>query len=151
MLWDADEKVLSVETEIALLQARQEDLENLIREREAKLRRAVVELSVERGRLLDEPEFDPAVIVDVDKQIQHLERRIADVHEEQQLQFDQIQEELQEKQERLVLLHKAQVESEVRMIKLLKDVKPDPCPQNLNKLYESINITLGLFGSRLPA
>jgi serine/threonine protein kinase len=144
-LSDVEEVVMSLETEIVLLKARQEDIETLTREREARLRNAVVDLSVERGRLLDEQSVDQRVIAALDYQILQLEQRIAGVIDEERAEIERIQEDLQQKRDRNVTHQAEQASAEVRLIKLLRRVKPVPCPPNLQKVYDSINGSLELF------
>lgn len=144
-LSDVEEVVMSLETEIVFLKARQEDIETLTREREARLRNAVVDLSVERGRLLDEQSVDQRVIAALDYQILQLEQRIAGVIEEERAEIERIQEDLRQKSGRVVAHQVEQASAEVRLIKLLRSVKPVPCPPNLQKVYDSINGSLELF------
>ncbi len=150
-LQDLDEQVMALETEIALLTSKQEDLDNLSRERESRLRYAVVDLSVERGRLLDEPGSDDTVLADLDYQIQMLETRIADVFKDREAQLDRVQQERDALEQRLVAAKEHQGDAETRLLRTLHEVRPEQCPDDLGQQYRSLDAALAKFQLTLSA
>jgi len=150
-LQDLDEQVMALETEIALLIAKQEDLDNLTRERESRLRYAVVDLSVERGRMLDEPNSDDTVLADLDYQIQVLETRIADVFKDREAQLERVQQEREALEQRLVAAKEHQGDAETRLLRTLHEVRPAQCPAELDQQYRSLDAALNKFHLTLSA
>jgi serine/threonine protein kinase len=90
---DLEEQAIAVESELALLAARVEEIEAAGRERESQLRYAIIDLGMERGRLEDPEEQrtpDAAVLADLVYQIGELEVRLLDVARRRETQLDDV-------------------------------------------------------------
>jgi chromosome segregation ATPase len=133
-----EERSISVQMEIALLESRIDDLERETREREAFLRYALVDLSVERGRLVDEQGGASPVLRDLDFQISALERRIGEVWASQQRQQETYEGELAQRQQALQELTNQQTELEMRLLELVRDARPEWPPAELERMYRTL-------------
>ncbi|MFH2007566.1 MAG: serine/threonine-protein kinase [bacterium] len=133
----AEERTMSVETEIALAESRLSDLDKVVREAEARLRSAVVDLSVERGRLQDEGAHDN-VYADLDFQINVLEQRLAHLYRKTDDKKHDLVQALRGRQERLQLDRQKQTAIEVRLINRILSVRPFPCPLDIQSTYETL-------------
>lgn len=78
-VFSQERALVDAETELAIGQNEAEEMEVGYREREALLRHAITDLSVDRARLLEDPSTDQSLVPDLTFQIEQLETRLAEV------------------------------------------------------------------------
>ena len=130
-LSEAEEQVLAAETEQALLASRAEELAIAGREREARLRNAVVDLSMERSRICGDSEPDNNAIRDIDRQISQLETRLAGVIRDRESEREKVGVETAENRSLLFEFYQRQRELEKKLLRLLRESKPDEAPSEV--------------------
>ena len=140
-LGDLEERTTSLGTEIALAESRLRELDAMIREAETRLRGAMVDLSMERGRLLDENAL-PQLIADLDFQLSSLDQRLAEVYKERDARQDALANALKLRHERLAVFRQKQSNVEVTLVNLLRRLKPDPCPTDFEQSYTKLETLL---------
>jgi hypothetical protein len=140
----AEDLVLSLETEVALLQDRHDELDRTCREKESALRYAVVDLSIARGRLLENPQTAPSTLEDLDYQIGQLERRINDIYREKVGKLNHLDDQQAECLRRLGELQHRLADEEVSLLRLVRSLRPSCRSPQAEKLYESIDSHLQL-------
>ena len=136
-LSDIEERVVSLETGLALAASRLAELNNMVREAEARLRYAVVDLSMERGRLQDEG-ADQNVYADLDFQIRTLEQRLAGLYAKKDEKKAALLGALRARQERLELLRQDQSHLEVRLINGVLKTRPAQAPADILDAYAGL-------------
>ncbi|MDY0003276.1 MAG: protein kinase [Polyangia bacterium] len=137
-LAELEDRTMGLETEMALAQSRIIELESVTREAESRLRHAVMDLSIERGRLMDEGEVGPQVIQDLDTQIRALEGRLAEVHRDQVETLAALEKAISARQIHVEHYQKEQTEAEARLLNVLHRVRPQPCPLDIAVAYDRI-------------
>jgi len=134
-LADLEERTLSLDTEIALARSRTSELEKMTREAESRLRYAVMDLSMERGRLVDEGQVSSGVIQDLDFQIQSLESRLSEVYSERSQKMIKLEQSIRAREEHLVHYREQQVNAEARLVNTLHRSRPAVCPPDVQQGY----------------
>jgi hypothetical protein len=137
-LANLEERTTSLETEIALARSRIDELEAITHEAESRLRFAVMDLSMERGRLIDEHDVAPHIIHDLDFQIRALEGRLAEVHRERAQKLAALEEAIGARQQHVEHYRKVQTNAEANLLNLLHRVRPNPCPDDLDQAYRRL-------------
>jgi len=127
------EQMVTVETELAVERANLDEPNTAEQEVEVRLRKAIMDLSMERDQREDE---GPDDLEDLDYQIRVLETNLNEVYR-QTLQRQANQEEtVREKQLR---------DAEAQLIKEVFAARPAPCPQDLAQVYGDLANTLRAF------
>jgi tRNA A-37 threonylcarbamoyl transferase component Bud32 len=139
-----EERAVVMETEITLASARIQDLDALVAETESSLRYAIMDLSAERGRLVDSGQAAAALLADLDFQLRSLETRLAEVYREKGRKLSELQNALELRRERLGMYRQEQSDYEVRLLHgVFQAPPPRPSP--------SLQIKLGELGRLLEA
>lgn len=136
-LSDVEERVFTLETERALAESRLGELDTMVRNAAARLRFAVVDLSMERGRLLDEG-ANPNVYADVDFQIRSLEQRLAGLYKNNDDKKADFLVALRSRQEHLEHLRQDQTRLEVRLINSVLKARPPKAPADILDGYATL-------------
>ncbi len=138
----AEDLVLSLETEMALLEDRHQEADRDHREQESALRYAVVDLSIERGRLLEDSNCPAGTLHDLDFQIGQLEARINDAHQDSQRQRVLVQEQVADGLHRLENLQHRLTDEEVELVRLIRTLRPSTQSAKAHQLYDSVDSNL---------
>jgi len=133
---------IDLETELAVYRSRLEEQEMRLRERIARLRYAVADLSVERGRSIDTGAPDPATVLDIDYQIGELEKRLGEVSRKEEGDQARMVSQLREVQTRLDVHRQAQSDADRKLISLLYQARPDPCPPQFVREYDALDLLM---------
>jgi len=136
-LSDVEERVFSLDTERALAESRLGELDTMVRVAASRLRYAVVDLSMERGRLQDEG-ADPNVYADLDFQIQSLEQRLAGLYQKIDDKKAALLEALRARQEILARLRQDQTNLEVKLINDVLKARPPQAPADILDGYTGL-------------
>ena len=136
-LSDVQEQVVSLETEIALADSRLRELDSMVRDAEARLRYAVVDLSMERGRLVDEG-AQKNIYADLDFQIRSLEQRLAGLYKKNDEKKNALLVALRARQERLEHLRQDLTSLEVRLINGVLKARPAQPPAEVLDGYSGL-------------
>lgn len=137
LLHQLEEKATSLETEIALAESRYTELYAMTRESEARLRYAVVDLSVERGRNLDQGAH-PQYFADVDFQIQNLEQSLDGLFLQKESSGAQFEEAIRRRVDQLRQLRQEQTNAEIQLINLLHRERPPQVSPEIQSAYDRL-------------
>lgn len=141
-LGQLEHQQIELETELAVYRSRLEEQEVRFRERIARLRYAVADLSVERGRSMDAAVPDPATLLDIDYQIGELEKRLGEVSREEEGDQARVVAQVREVQARLDVHRQTQSNADRKLISLLYQVRPDPCPPQFLREYDALDLLM---------
>ena len=134
-----EDKILGLETEVALTRSQLDEFETTMRESESRLRFAVMDLSVERGRLVDEGRAGPPVLQDLDYQIQALETRLLQLYNDRSKEVAELVGSIEACEQHLANYRQQQVNMETWLLNQLHHLRPDPCPEDLQLHYARID------------
>jgi hypothetical protein len=138
-LVELEDSILALETEVAVARSQVNEMDSTVREAETRLRFAVMDLSMERGRLHDEGRTPPHVIQDLDYQIQTLEGRLFELYNRHAQKVAELVQSIDSLDRRLVVYRQRQVEKEGWLLNQLHHARPVPCPEDLSSLYARID------------
>lgn len=134
-----DKQVEELGTQVALAESTFEDQELELREGETRLRYAVVDLSIERGRLTDRGAANSPQVEDLDYQLRELETRLSELYKSNERQHQALERKLERKRERLDGLRKYQIDVEVRLVNALHHLRPQYCTPVLQSGYQKLD------------
>lgn len=115
-----DNRVIGLETDLVIVDSHYDETAAKYREREATLRYAVVDLSLQRGRLIDQGVLGHSPVVDLEFQISELEKRLAEVTDEKAMVLQQIESDMLRKREALSQVACDQVDLELRALHFVR-------------------------------
>jgi hypothetical protein len=113
-------------------------VETAHREKAAQLRHAVIDLSLERGSVAEDPDADPQVMVDLDFQIKELEQRLAEEYRLDREQRLQPESEVAELDTQLEAVGQQQNELEFGLLAQLRACRPADAPLDIAAAYEEL-------------
>ncbi len=122
--------------------SRLEALETAHREKAAQLRHAVIDLSLERGQVAEDPEADPQLMVDLDFQIKELEQRLAEVYRVDRAHRADPERETADLESQLEQVRQQQTELEFQLLDHLRACKPEEPPPEIAAAYEELESQL---------
>jgi serine/threonine protein kinase len=137
-----EQQQIGLETEVAVVRSRLEDLEVRFRERISSLRYAVADLSLERGRAVDSEGNQAATVLDIDYQIRELEKRLGEVSREEEGGQARVVAQLRERQTRLDLHRQGQSNADRKLISQVFQARPDPCPPQFQREYDALDLLM---------
>ena len=129
--------VEDVQAEIAVANARVRELDAVMRESMARIRYAVVDLSMERGRLSDHT-VEPSQSSDLDFQIASLERRLGELFQQKDGKEADFEQAIQARETRYQNLRAQQSDAEVRLVHLLEQHRSNAYPPEIMQHYDRI-------------
>ena len=138
LIAEIDEQVLVLETEVAIIDSEIEDLDRFTRENESRIRYAIIDLSMERGRVIEHGGPDQPAVWDLDYQIKELEQRLAEVFQQEELRQAEIERSSNRQQLELAELAEKQTENELQLLQLVRGTKPPTGPKKLMQRYERL-------------
>ncbi|MFH2010996.1 MAG: serine/threonine-protein kinase [bacterium] len=137
-LGDVAERLQRLETELEVPTQRLSVLESASREHAAQLRHAVIDLSLERGRVAEDPDGDPQRMVDLDFQIKELEERLAQVYRTSRDGRAEPEREVAELEQQLDQVRQQQTELEFKLLDSLRASRPEPAPPDIEASYKEL-------------
>lgn len=144
---ELEESALDIETDIALLTAEFDDVEVEIREQEAAMRHAVVDLSLERGRLEDQGPEHADRLADLGLQIDAQEGRLAEVRREREESTRVIEAKISERRRHLHEMQERITREGLRLLEHLFEAKPRRGPAKIRKAYSALEQLLSAAGA----
>ncbi len=142
---ESAEKVLSVETELALERAILDEPDTSEQGSEKRLRHAIIDLGIERDRLIDASTGDAGSFEDLDYQIRVLETNLGELYRETAGRQAAQEETVREMETYAELCDKQLREVEAQLIKEVFTARPAPCPPDLAAVYVELADTLRAF------
>lgn len=144
---EAVERLVAVETELAVERANLDEPDIGEREAETRLRFAIIDLGIARDRLEDEGPADLRDLEDLDYQIRVLETSLGEVYR-QTAQRQTVQEDTVHEIQAYAELCETQLrDAEAQLIKEVFGARPAPCPEDLATTYGDLANTLRAFDS----
>jgi tRNA A-37 threonylcarbamoyl transferase component Bud32 len=140
-LVDVEERAIALETELAVAESRLGELDQKVREGESRLRYAIIDLSMERSRLLDEG-VSLGTVADLDYQIVELEGRLAELYRVRAEKQASLGEAITQRQAQLEVYRGRQIALEQHLIHLVRTARPSPCPAELRRAYDGLESLL---------
>jgi len=137
-----EQQQIGLETQLAVYRARLEEQEVRFRQRIASLRYAVTDLSVDRGRAMDVGAAASAVVADIDYQISELEKRLGEVSREEEGEQARVVAGMKVIQKGLSAHGRTVSDADRRMISLLYQARPDPCPKQFLRDYDALDLLM---------
>lgn len=137
-----EQQQIGLETQLAVYRARLEEQEVRFRERIASLRYAVTDLSIERGRAMDAGGAQTAAVLDIDYQISELEKRLGEVSREEEAEQARVVAGMKVIQKGLTSHARTMSNADRKMISLLYQARPDPCPQQYLRDYDALDLLM---------
>jgi serine/threonine protein kinase len=144
---ELEESALDIETDIALLTAEFDDVEVEIREQEAAMRHAVVDLSLERGRLEEQGPEHADRLTDLGFQIEAQEGRLAELRREREERTRAIEAEISERRRPLPEMQERITREGRRLLEHLFEAKPRGGPAKIRKAYSALELLLSAAGA----
>ncbi len=135
-------KLRALDNEHEVLQSRRVELERTGHVREAQLRNAVIDLSLERARYESDPIMDPAALADLNYQIGQLEKRLSEVGRETQEALRHNQGAMARISNDLEALKAGQLGLMLRLIGHLRSLEPHRMSADIAKLWRAIEALL---------
>jgi len=132
-----EESADGLQTEIVVAEERLKELDGVMRESMVRVRSAVVDLSMERSRLMEHT-VDSPQSVDLDFQIATLEARLGEIFRQKDGKEADFEKAIRAREERHHHLREQQSDGEVSLIHLLDRQRPDPCPADIRQHYQRI-------------
>lgn len=142
---EAEERVLNVETELAVERANLDETNPAADEAESRLRFAIMDLNVERDQLLEAGRADPQGIEDLDYQIRVLELSLAELYRERAGAESAQEETVREIERYADLCHGKLTEAETALVHRLFEARPAPCPRGLQVIFGQLEAALRSF------
>ncbi len=133
---------IGLETQLAVYRSRLEEQEVRFRERIARLRYAVTDLSVERGRVMDAAEPDSTAAMDIDYQITELEKRLGEVSREEEAEQERVVAGMQVIEKGLHSHRGTVADADRLLISLLYQARPEPCPPQFLRDYDALDLLM---------
>ncbi len=127
----AQERVLAARREVERHEARLDDAAVQAGETLMGLTSAVAELTSSRERLVGGGDAEALELADIDYQISALEGRAAEIRARQGAQSRDIELEMSPQRDRLVEVELVRQEATERLLELLHELRPEPCPKEL--------------------
>ncbi len=141
-LGELERQQSGLETQLSAVRSRLEEQEVRSRERIASLRFAVADLRVERGRFVDVGDASTSTVLDIDYQILELEKRLGEVSHAQEDDQVRVVAQLREAQARLDLHHQTLSNAGRKLVSVVYQVRPDPCPTQFLREYDSLDLLM---------
>jgi hypothetical protein len=144
-----DEAITNLEIEVTVDEARRSEVEVEGREIDAQLRHAVVDLSLQRTNLLDDPAADPLRVKDLTYQITEIERRRFEQIERFEEELEGLVQKLEAAKIRLDVLLAEQGNGESQLIRQLVASKPQSCSEQVAAAFvqmETLVVLSGMLG-----
>ena len=113
-------------------------VESTHREQTAQLRHAVIDLSLERGRVAEDGDADPQLMVDLDFQIKELEQRLAEIYRHDRAFRAEPEQEVAELETQLEQVRQQQSELEFLLLDHLRTCRPADPPPEITSAYEDL-------------
>jgi len=113
-------------------------VETAHREQATQLRHAVIDLSLERGQVAEDPDADPQLMVDLDFQIKELEQRLAGVYRLDRAHRADPEREVAELESQLDQIHQQQTELEFQLLDNLRACRPADAPSEIATAFEDL-------------
>ena len=145
-LIDQTDRIAALETDLSHPKGRLDDLESAHREQAAQLRHAVIDLSLERGRVAEDPAVDPQRMVDLDFQIKTLEERLAQVYRAHRAERQGLERQVTELETRIEEIRSSGTELELRLLDDLRTLRPRQAPPEVDVAYEQLDQLLATLG-----
>lgn len=144
---EAAERLVTVETELAVERANLDEPDTGEQEVETRLRFAIIDLGIARDRLEDEGPADLRDLEDLDYQIRVLETNLGELYRKIAQRQAAQEETVREIQTYAGLCEKQLRDAETQLIKEVFGARPAPCPQDLATTYGDLANTLRAFDS----
>jgi chromosome segregation ATPase len=138
-LGDAAERVRGLARALDRANVRLDEEETAHREEAAQLRHAVIDLSLERGQVAEDPDGDSQRLVDLDFQIKELEQRLAAVYRLGQAHRAVPEREVAELEAKLEQVRQQQTDLELQLLDRLRASRPEDPPAEIQAVYEELD------------
>lgn len=149
-LWDnlgtlseSDADLRALQDELAFPTARLEELEQSLRERATRLRHAVIDLSLEKATLAEDPSTQPEVLLDLGYQIRTLEERLAEEYQRASTSTLGLNREVAALEGRRSDLRQERVGPELSLLGLVLEARGTDAAAELQALYAELAELLG--------
>ncbi len=130
-----DEKLLLLQTDMAIQVSEMEELDQEVREPTARIRHAIVDLRVERDAIFERPQPDYLKMADLEFQLHQLEMRLADLYEETEASQQRFAENLARMRVDMEEQQTALLDLERRLISHIQAAKPNNPPPGIARKY----------------
>ena len=137
-LLEDDKQFRALTAELAFPTARLKELEQAHRERTARLRHAVIDLSLERAREAEQRPADQARVRDLDYQIRALEERLSDAYQHGNQEAAGVAEEVSALEMRRDALERKRTQQELRLLELLRSIRLDTAPAEIAASFHEL-------------
>lgn len=142
---EATERLVSVETELAVERANLDDTDETEQEIESRLRVAIMDLCMDRDRLEDVGPADLRDLEDLDYQIRVLETNLGELYRNIGQRQAAQEETVREMETYAGLCEKQLRDAEAVLIKEVFGARPAPCPPDLAAIFGQLANTLRAF------
>ncbi len=135
----AENRSIEAQAEVALTEAALADLEADADSVERDLRYAIVDLSMTLGTAMDAATRDPDREADLKEQVAQLEQNLSAHLQDKAARLADLERQLEQRRDRLLQRHAAQVDRETALMAALQQVRPDPLPSVLRAQYQQLS------------
>lgn len=137
-LEESENRTVGTEADVALVEAKLDDLEAELQQKAFDLKNEIVSTSMTLDSLVEQDPGAKGPQAELYQQIRELEERLGAFRAESVGRQEELEAKLVDKRRSLEVLRKTQMEREIALLNALDEARPDPCPFFYEKNYSTV-------------